>query len=105
MLYMEKEVREGISWLDAKFPGWEKLIDFEKLDMGHHDSCVVGQLELKHRVRDALLEAFLDDFPKQLGFNIPWPSGDRWDPQLEDGIYDDLAKTWKTLLSRRSAAT
>ena len=37
--------RSGAEWLDAKFgPGWDRRIDFERLEIASPIWCVVGQL-------------------------------------------------------------
>ena len=101
MLFMEAEVREGISWLDSNFPGWRERINLETLDMGSFDYCVVGQLG--NLIKQGLEESFLHPWPASLGFDIHDTDGDRdWGLKRVYQAYENLGETWETLLTRQA---
>lgn len=42
-VYVKARVDAGSSWLDKKLPGWEAMIDLDKLNMINPNKCVLGQ--------------------------------------------------------------
>ena len=41
---MRSAVAKGIIWLDGVEPNWRGRIDWQRLDMGHVDNSILGQL-------------------------------------------------------------
>ena len=41
---IETQVARGAAWLDERKPGWENLVDIDKLVMSDSDNCIAGQV-------------------------------------------------------------
>lgn len=58
------KVAAGKKLLDEQFPGWEKRIDLDELDLRNWDACILGQLarrdpRLEDRIRTWTQERYL----------------------------------------------
>lgn len=41
---LQSRVRRGAKWLDKHYPGWEELVNPDKIDLGSPTMCVLGQI-------------------------------------------------------------
>jgi hypothetical protein len=111
---VDVRVARGARYLDELVPGWDKVIDLERLDLASSCACVLGQLALdskpaktwewfgicrffglivgKNRPSDRRHSSV------SLGFQAYWPPG-------HDGpgarSYRTLTAAWRTLIEAR----
>ncbi len=98
---VQARVQKSAKLLDLELPGWHKLIDVAKLDMGNNQ-CIVGQLrnyESGHPVRNAVSHLF--DMDNQRGFHLDWDN--RIMAHEAKGItrHDFLGQLWKHQIAKR----
>lgn len=60
----QRRVDQGVEWLDATRPGWEKRIIFPEFDISSSCNCVIGQV-------------FADE-ASQLNGDRPFPTNSGW---------------------------
>lgn len=101
-------VAAGAAWLDTTRPGWESLIDLDRLSMTDCNACVLGQsfgdywdaLDTygpgtwtwdRENTRWAIAH----------GFQARDTETDAWS-RIEEGDYDDLADAWAALILDRA---
>lgn len=41
---MIERIKAGVKLLDSHQPDWRKKVDPKKLDLLHHDNCILGQV-------------------------------------------------------------
>lgn len=99
-MFMEKEVEEGIKFLNEKCPGWEKRVNWESLNMGNHETCIGGQLGGDYFVWAKSLGVHSESQAQDLGLNIrvTYRPGMSYVDELDVAIanYIYLGNTWKT---------
>lgn len=76
-----RRVTAGASWLDERFPGWERKIDLAVLDLGSIEFCMLGQVGRAWEAIGALclngggtlLSGWLErgTYAQDLGFDCP----------------------------------
>ena len=93
----ELEVRRGMAWLDANYPGWVGRIDLDNLVLSDCYKCVIGQLAGSYGFvfgrgpglrgyREAIANGFgLDDsVTRQVGTDREfWQLTDEWKRQIQ----------------------
>lgn len=97
-MFKQKEVEAGLALLDAQAPGWEKLVDLERLDITSPVGCMLGQVYGYYF--DGLDALKITDLEaSSYGFQLTFD-----DSIIESGErspYDRLTETWQTLLRER----
>jgi hypothetical protein len=85
-------VAAGMRWLDEHMPDWEPRIDLDRLDLGHGQYCIRGQLtdEPTPLVWPPRVESFGETYPAKLGFSASTREG-----------YAALTRAWKRAILKR----
>lgn len=84
--------------LDKRHPDWHQKIDLERLDMGHGQTCMLGQLygDFSHGARSLHLT---DDRIRECGFHASAPL-----LMLELLAYELLDQAWIAEIRKRLSA-
>jgi hypothetical protein len=83
--YFAPRVRKGIAYLNEVHPNWLNEVNPSRLDMGHGENCILGQLE-------GAFWTYLENygrtpkFAKDHGFNIPI--------EWTEALYEVLTLLW-----------
>lgn len=87
----------GASYLDKKMPGWSKKINPDRLNMGHPNSCIGGQLQGSYTAFYELLGYGADE-ERDLGFAYSFREFGGGNAQARRLYYELLTKAWKVVL-------
>ena len=66
----EKEIENGVEFLNKVYPDWLSKIDLEKLNMDQPSNCILGQLYGNFYVARDILDMYDNDTNK-MGFTVP----------------------------------
>jgi hypothetical protein len=91
----ETEIARGMALLNARKPGWKKLVDTRYLDLGDSHNCVLGQVFGHYEEGIArILPGKNAYIREEHGFTIVWQPG-RNVPKLAN----TLTAEWKAALT------
>lgn len=62
-------VEKGKAWMDAVHPGWQEIIDWNRLDMQYGDRCILGQIAAHE---NGLSEGFFTLYLISHGLTLQW---------------------------------
>ena len=92
-------VADGVALLDEVWPGWEREIDLNRLDVSDADLCILGQLYGSFTAGLEVLETKAADC---IG-NFSMPSArfgfNAWSDELPE--YDRLTDVWHAVITHR----
>jgi hypothetical protein len=88
-------VRAGALVLDEMEPGWERLIDQDRLDMGNSYTCILGQLYDGYEIAPDMGEPN-EDLGFYLAGSLTWQSPE------EDRRWEALGELWITEIRNRT---
>ena len=91
---LRERVELGMTWLDARHPGWHDLIDLDRLDVSSPCNCLLGQTIGGFDLHAARLDI---DQAAALGFDASSSHDDMADE------YAALTEVWRTVIERRRA--
>lgn len=106
----EAAVARGAALLDERCPDWDRYIQLINLDMGHTDTCVLGQVFGDYEHGEDLLYAGKNELERIIsatrdGFNIstwvifmPWSINNKYaelDFYWRKAVLDRRMVTWK----------
>ena len=106
----EGAIAKGIEYLDEHEPGWDQVVDVDRLNMGWGDSCVLGQLDrarepeeewsgYNHYLHTRRLSSF---WAEEHGFLVDESMGNG-DPMVWRRIKENHTAEWKqAILTHRA---
>lgn len=86
---VQEAVANGAQMLDEKAPGWHRLINLKRLDIGSCERCVCGQLA--YELGWDHLPGLMRGYPEEFGFDSSYPN---WG-------YVELDDEWKLAIKAR----
>lgn len=92
MVY-EEEIRRGIAWLEAEYPGNIERIVIDDLDLASFERCPIGQIFGRQASKE--MSCFDEHWSTEHGFQ---PSG----PCTQEDFHE-LTEDWKTILRARKS--
>jgi hypothetical protein len=105
-------VAKGVALLDEKRPGWEQLINLDRLDIRDGTVCVTAQLSGESHWHAGMTQLGLHrDTYIAHGFNAESDSCDCCDSDdvpegyVQEDAYDALNALWKGVITERRTAT
>lgn len=88
----EKQIQNGVEFLNKNFPHWICSVDISQLNMIDTEFCILGQSCEDYYETTRKFNLSEDD-ECNLGFNLPTREDDNW--ELDDERYERLTHEWK----------
>lgn len=66
---VQEAVDRGAAWLDKKYPGWARTIDFETLALWDAERCILGQVGAANGNENLWSETY-DEYDTEIGQHL-----------------------------------
>lgn len=99
----EQQVKNGMAFLDQRFPDWLYRVNVETLDLVDCEYCVLGQLCGDYEVAATALKLgyiYGEEFRNLAFIGVPSTGADT---EWEDQNWEELTKEWKCQIIERRA--
>ncbi|MFI7072076.1 hypothetical protein [Micromonospora sediminicola] len=93
---LTERVELGMAWLDARLPGWDELVDLDRLNVENPCDCLLGQTYGEWDLHTLGIDI---DQLAALGFDASSSHDDMADE------YAALTEVWRTAIERRRGAS